>query len=190
MISMDTTILNYLNSFAGRWMFFDTAVIFKAEYLGWWMLTGLGAFLIYPVYFGRKRFVSTWTFHVQVQMQMVFVALVSAFFSRFFITDLIRFFYSRPRPFETMDIYQLVAHDGGSSFPSGHAAFFFALAAGVFIYYRKWGILFYLFALAMGISRVIAGIHWPSDILGGAVIGIVSAYLVNYFVLKYKKYSS
>ena len=181
---MDTAFFNFLNGFGGKWQFFDTVVIFKAEYLGWWMLAGLGAFLISQVYFRRRRFVSTWTFHVQVQM--VLVALVSAFFSRFFITDLIRFFYDRPRPFETMDIYQLVAHGAGSSFPSGHAAFFFALATGVFIYYRKWGILFYLFALAMGISRVIAGIHWPSDILGGAVIGIASAYFVNYLFLKYK----
>ena len=176
---MDTTILNYLNSFAGRWMFFDTAVIFKAEYLGWWMLTGLGAFLIYPVYFWRKRFVSTWTFHVQVQMQMVFVALVSAFFSRFFITDLIRFFYSRPRPFETMDIYQLVAHDGGSSFPSGHAAFFFALAVTIFFYNRRWGIWYFIWAMVIGFARIFAGVHWPADIIGGIIVGVFCGVLVH-----------
>ena len=188
MIDMDTTILNYLNSFAGKWVILDQMVVFKAEYLGWWMLGGLGLFLIISAYFKNRHPMSSWTSDVQVK-QMVFVALLSAFFSRFFITDLVRFFYSRPRPFETMDIYQLVAHDGGSSFPSGHAAFFFALAAGVFIYYRKWGILFYLFALAMGISRVIAGVHFPSDILGGAVIGIVSAYLVFYITKKYREKS-
>ncbi len=182
--------MNYLNSFAGRWQFFDAAVIFKAEYLGWWMLAGVGAFLAVSAYLKRGELKAR---------HMVFVAVVSGLLSRFVVTEIIRFFYDRPRPFDlsaealakagVLDVYQLIEHSGGGSFPSGHAAFFFAVAAGVFIYYKKWGILFYLFALAMGLSRVIAGIHWPSDILGGAIIGIASAYLTTYVVSKYQKHS-
>lgn len=188
---MDLAIFNYLNSFAGRREFLDVMIVFKAEYLGWWMIFGLVVFLAASLYFKRdwKR-----------AKQMVFIALVSGLFSRFIITDIIRFFYSRPRPFDLPaevitkagvdNIYQLIPHASGGSLPSGHAAFFFAIAAGVFIFYRKWGFLFFLLAFAMGVSRVIAGIHWPSDILGGAVIGILSAYLINYAMLKYKKHSS
>ncbi|MEK7566777.1 MAG: phosphatase PAP2 family protein [Patescibacteria group bacterium] len=174
---MDTAIFNYLNSFAGRWPLFDLGVIFRAEYFGWWMIFGLGIFLAASFYFKRD-------FHRA--KKMVFLALASGVLSRFIIADAIRFFYDRPRPFEVLDgVYQLIGHSGGGSFPSGHATFFFALAGAVFIYYRKWGILFYLLALAMGISRVIAGVHWPSDILGGAVIGILSAYLVFYLTKNY-----
>lgn len=173
---MDMTIFNYLNSFAGKWEFLDMMIVFKAEYLGWWMIFGLAVFLAESFYFNRdfKR-----------AKQMVFVALVSSFLSRFIITDIIRFFYSRPRPFEILDVYKLLEHDGGISFPSGHAAFFFAVAAAVFIFYRKWGILFYFLALAMGLSRVVAGIHWPSDVLAGAVIGILSAYFIFYLTKNY-----
>ena len=178
MNEVDLIIFQWLNSWAGVRELWDTLIIFRAEWLGYWIGGALGLFLI----FGKEKKKELW---------MVFEALAASLISRFVFTEIIRYFYNRPRPFEILsNIYQLLEHSPGGSFPSGHAAFFFALAAGVFIYYRKWGILFYLFALAMGISRVIAGIHWPSDILGGAVIGIVSAYLVNYFVLKYKKYSS
>ncbi len=178
---MDAIIFNYLNSFAGRWQFFDAIVVFKAEYLGWWMLVGLGAFLIISAYLKRNELKAR---------KMVFTAIAAGILSRYVITEIIRFFYDRPRPFEVLDVYKLVARDGGGSFPSGHAAFFFAIAAAVFIYYRKWGILFYLFALAMGVARVIAGVHFLSDILGGAIVGIISAYLINHLVSKYKKHSS
>src|SRR3989344_2734013 len=57
-------------------------------------------------------------------------------------------------------------------------ALFFAIAATLFIYNRRWGIVFFIAAIAMGAGRVLAHIHWPIDILGGAVIGIVSAAIV------------
>ena len=182
---MDALVFNYLNSFAGRWPFLDAMVVFNAEYLGWWMVFGLGVFLLASFYF-KRDFVRA--------KEMVLVALASGILSRFVIAEAIRFLYSRPRPFEVfevLDVYKLIGHAGGGSFPSGHAVFFFALAASVFIYYRKWGVLFYLLALAMGISRIIAGVHFPSDILGGAVIGILTAYATDYLFQKLvKKYGA
>ena len=157
----------------------DSFVIFKAEYLGWWVLGGLGVFLIASAYFRKD---------IKKASRMVIIALSAGILSRFVFTEAIRFFYNRPRPFEVLnDIYQLVVHSGGGSFPSGHAAFFFALAAGVFIFYRWWGVLFFAFAVSISAGRVIVGIHWPSDILAGAIIGIASAYLVYYIFSIYQK---
>ncbi|MDP3727351.1 MAG: phosphatase PAP2 family protein, partial [bacterium] len=62
---------------------------------------------------------------------------------------------------------------------SGHAAFFFALAAVVGRYYPKTSVLFYAAAFSLAVSRVVAGIHWPSDILGGAVVGIAVGLLTH-----------
>lgn len=157
----------------------DPFIIFKAEYLGWWVLGGLGIFLVASAYFRKDITKASW---------MVFTALSAGILSRFIFADTIRFFYDRPRPFEVLsDVYQLVAHSGGSAFPSGHATFFFALAAGVFIFYRWWGVLFFAFAVSISAGRVIVGIHWPSDILAGAIIGIASAYLVYYILSIYQK---
>lgn len=174
---MDNALFHYLNSWAGRYSILDTMMIFKAEYLGWFALGGLGVFLVVSTYFHKDE--------AKVRF-MVLTALFAGIFSRFVVTEVIRLFYDRPRPFEVVNgIYQLVTHPSGGSFPSGHAAFFFALAAGVFIFYRGLGALFFAFALAIGTTRVIAGVHWPSDILGGAIVGIISAYFVYYLLSIY-----
>ena len=72
------------------------------------------------------------------------------------------------------------------SFPSGHAAFFFALAMAVYFYNKKWGTWFFATAILITVARVIAGVHYPPDILGGAVIGIMVAYIVFYFAERTK----
>jgi len=84
------------------------------------------------------------------------------------------------------NVRQLIFHESSGSFPSGHAAFSFAVAMGVYYYYPKTSILFFLASIAMGLGRVSAGVHWPSDILGGAVVGIFSAWLIDFIIKKFK----
>jgi len=111
---------------------------------------------------------------------MVLVALVSAAVSRGIIATVIRFFYHHPRPFDVLAVKQLVP-ESGYSFPSGHAAFYFALSTGVCLYNKKLGAGFFIVSALMGIARIFAGIHWPADILGGALIGIGTTLLVIFF---------
>jgi undecaprenyl-diphosphatase len=76
------------------------------------------------------------------------------------------------------------AGDGGlidwSSFPSDHAAVFFALAMSIFFVWRAAGIvaLSYVF-LVIAMPRLYLGFHYPTDILGGALIGIVLAFVAR-----------
>ena len=78
-----------------------------------------------------------------------------------------------------MGVRQLVAHPNGASFPSGHASLAFGIAAGVAYYYPKTSIVFFVAALLVGVGRVVAGIHWPSDIVGGAIAGLMGAFLAR-----------
>lgn len=175
MNALDISIFQYLNSWAGINSFYDWAIIFRAEYLPW--VVGIGIFLF--LIFGRNKKRELW---------MPIQAFASAIMARFVFTEIIRFFYNRPRPFEILqNIHQLIQHEAGGSFPSGHAAFFFALAMGVYYYHRVWGIIFFLAAISIGGGRVAAGLHWPSDILGGAVVGILSAILINFLFKKIKR---
>ena len=122
------------------------------------------------------------------ELLMIIHAFAGAVLARFVFTEVIRYFYDRPRPFEVLNnVYQLIQHSPGGSFPSGHAAFFFALATGVFFYRKWWGVLFYAAALLVSFSRVAAGIHWTSDIVAGAAIGIFSAILINFLFKKIKR---
>lgn len=170
---MDLLLFQYLNSLAGEWGWLDTIVIFFAEYLAYWLIGGLLALAIwYRKSYGWKMF---------------FWSLVAAVFSRLFITEIIRFFYDKLRPFEVLDIFQLLTHSSGGAFPSGHAAFFFALSTIIFLYNKKWGSVFITATILMTLSRVIVGIHWPYDILGGAVIGVLSGIFVVYIGGKFFK---
>jgi len=118
---------------------------------------------------------------------MVIFAFASAAVARLGVAEIIRFFYNRPRPFETLEgARQLIEHSGGGSFPSGHASLSFAVAAAVYFYYPKTSILFFFAALSIGVGRVAAGLHWPSDILGGAAVGILSAWLLEFLFKKFK----
>jgi undecaprenyl-diphosphatase len=73
------------------------------------------------------------------------------------------------------------------SFPSGHMTFFFALSMAIYMYNKKWGIWFMAASLIMGIARIIAGVHYPTDILGGAIIGIIVGYFVTRLIKKPSK---
>ena len=68
-----------------------------------------------------------------------------------------------------------------SSFPSDHAVLFFTLATGVSFANRKAGFLLYLHAIFfVSLSRIFLGIHYPSDILAGAVLGCGFGYLASW----------
>lgn len=175
---LDVAIFRWLNSWAFWQSWADAAIIFRAVFLGWWMLAGLlafGALALLPRFSHLQR--KNW--------QMICATLTGALLARFGVAEAIRYFYNRPRPFEVLaDINQVLSHEPGSSFPSGHAAFFFAIAAGVSYYYPKTSILFYAAALSLSAARVVAGIHWPSDIVGGAFIGIAVGLLVHQLTVR------
>jgi undecaprenyl-diphosphatase len=66
-----------------------------------------------------------------------------------------------------------------SSFPSDHGSYLFAIAAGLWLISRHWGLLFGVFGLWVGLGRVFVGLHYPGDILTGALIGIATSLAVN-----------
>ena len=89
-------------------------------------------------------------------------------------------FWQRPRPFvaHPHDTILLVAPSNEPSFPSDHAVAAFAIAFAVAFVGRRVGAAFLAGATLLAVARVIAGLHYPGDVLGGAAIGLLSATLV------------
>lgn len=168
-MAYDIKLFYLFDSLAGKSDIFDWVVIFSAEYLGWFVAAAFLAILIFSGFSNSEKF------------RIFLVAVFSVVLSRFVITEIIRFLYCRQRPFMAYAVNQLVG-DSHCSFPSGHAAFFFALAMAIYFYNKKWGAWFFIAAILISLSRIVAGVHYPTDILGGAVIGILSAYVIfRYF---------
>jgi len=167
-MTLDTQLFYLLNNLAGKSPLFDRIIVFFASYLPYILVILFFVLLFFSQYQKREK------------LQILLVVGISSLITRFGITELIRFFYHRPRPFLVLPVHQLLAETSWS-FPSGHATFFFAMATAVFLYNKKWGIVFFITTILITISRVIAGVHYPSDIIGGAVIGIVVAYATFYY---------
>ncbi|RME61360.1 phosphatase PAP2 family protein [Candidatus Parcubacteria bacterium] len=142
----------------------DFAVKFFASYLPYLFLAGL----VYLGKIGYRDWRARWNFFVTL--------VLSAVIARGVLVEIIRFFYPHPRPFVALGIDPLFI-SSGNSFPSGHAATFFAFAAVVIMLAPRWGWWLFFFALLNGMGRVAAGVHWPADILGGIGVGIASGLL-------------
>lgn len=75
-----------------------------------------------------------------------------------------------------------------TSFPSGHTAASFAVAAGVYMAgWKKTGIALYIAASLIGFSRLYLGVHFPTDVIGGAIVGVLCAWIVRKIMDRVKK---
>ena len=95
---------------------------------------------------------------------------------------LMRWGFPMPRPVQLGMGHQWIAHGSRASFPSMHAAGAFALAQGISLgvgRHRRWLLVsIWTLASSVALSRVVLGVHFPSDILAGLLVGMGSAVLV------------
>ncbi len=160
---MDYFLFQEINNLAGEWAYLDALGIFFARYSGYVLIFAL-------LLFSARNYRKYWP--------MLVGAFSAAIVSRFVITEIIRFFWPRLRPFVENQANVIISQSPiESSFPSGHASFYFAISAAVFFYNKKLGIIFLATSVLMGMARIFVGVHWSSDILAGALIGIFSGWL-------------
>ncbi len=174
-MSFDLVLFNAINGMAGQWRVLDILGIFLAHYLPYVLIVILLSFCL------TSGFKQKWG--------MVLVAFISAGTASLIVKRIILFFIQRPRPYMVLSqshtLISKAVSENFQAFPSGHALFFFALAMAVYFYHKKWGIFFFIWAGLMGLARIFTGVHWPSDILGGAILGVAIACLIQFLYVKY-----
>ncbi|MEI6585394.1 MAG: phosphatase PAP2 family protein [Sediminibacterium sp.] len=99
-------------------------------------------------------------------------------------TEGFKIIVNRDRPFVTYpnSVFPISTDEKNKSMPSGHTSFSFTTATSVYLMYPKWYVAVPAFAWAtsVGYSRMYLGLHYPSDVLMGAVVGSTSAIITNW----------
>lgn len=97
---------------------------------------------------------------------------------------LLKEFFARPRPCQILtDVITPLGCTGTYSFPSNHALNNFAVATFFSFLFPQFRVILFITASLIAISRVYLGLHYPSDIIGGAVLGIIFGYIFSEIVL-------
>lgn len=95
---------------------------------------------------------------------------------------------ARPRPCAVdTSVTLLIPYPSEYSFPSGHTSNGFAAATAVFLNFRKSGILALVVAGIIAFSRMYLFVHYPTDILGGIVLGVFDAWMVQLMIMRWGK---
>ena len=111
------------------------------------------------------------------EMRMNGFMIAAPYLLSVIITNTIKVFVSRPRPFTDYHFIQKLSEGGSNSFPSGHTSDVFSIAMIVSIFFPKPKIIIpiFIWAILVGYSRMDLGVHYPTDVLAGAFIGISSS---------------
>lgn len=168
--AFDLRLLFAFNHYAGINILIDQLIVFTGVYL--WYLIPLG--LIFYWFVGSDRLRS------RKLVLMTFVGLV---LGRLVFAEILKLAIFVPRPYLVYyGMHQLIFKETESAFPSGHTSAVFAMATVIYFYNRAWGIGLMSAGVIIGAARVVGGVHYPSDIIGGIIIGVLTGLLVHYMI--------
>lgn len=169
---MNSYIFNLIYNF-GRGTFIESFGFYFAQYSIFVVIGAIFIAGLYQVY--RKNKLALF----------YFFALFSGA-TGYVVSKIIRMIYLSPRPFMKLNLVPSFEVFDIYSFPSGHTIFLSAVAMFVLMKYQKFGLFLLAVALLTGLARIHAGVHWPSDILAGAGLGIIIGFCVHKLALRFK----
>ncbi len=168
---IDVSLFYFINHTISN-PFFDKFFPFVTDVKNWY-ITYIVLFLILVIKGGKTGRIAALIF-------LILITVTDQFSSSF-----LKHFIGRIRPCNVLpDVRLLVGCTGSFSFPSSHAVNNFAAAMFFSKIYPKFRWVFFSVATLMALSRPYVGVHYPSDIVGGALIGTVFGYIFAFITMK------
>lgn len=118
--------------------------------------------------------------HKKTYLSEAVILLLSLLLATVFV-QVFKSLLHRPRPYEVYSFIKKLSDAGGGSFPSGHTADAFTVAAFLMLGDYRWLLVLFVlgWAFAVGYSRITLGVHYGSDVLGAVLLGCLSAWVVR-----------
>jgi undecaprenyl-diphosphatase len=135
------------------------------------LVSAIAQYLIFVVAAAAVAF--TLLSEKRVRNKIIALAILS-FILAIILDRIAGWIYYDPRPFVAEHIQPLFPHAADNGFPSEHTLAAMVVAAVIFLYSRKMGIILGICAILIGITRVLSEVHHPVDIIASIVIAIIS----------------
>ncbi|MBK8945688.1 MAG: phosphatase PAP2 family protein [Ignavibacteriae bacterium] len=182
MLMLDLIIIEYLNQFSQQSLFFDKFIVFLSN--NNLLKGGILSFAIWWAWFFNRN--SNFGNRILVISNLVgsFIAMATARILAVILPFRHRPIHDDELSFEVPHGMNAFLLEGWSSMPSDHAVLYFTLASGLFFISRIVGFFAIIYtAIIISFPRIYLGLHYPSDIFVGAIIGIAFSYIsYKYFV--------
>jgi len=169
LIELHTQMFFWLHSFSKISLELNYWLYIIAERIDLYVIC-IGILSIF-VYHYRYRNYHLWSISHTAVKEAVFI--ITAVLFAWSLAYIMKITFTMPRPYIRFasEVLPLFPYGGYDSFPSGHATLFSALATAIYYLHKKIGFVFILIAIFISISRVIAGVHFPIDIVVGWILG-------------------
>lgn len=171
---MDEIVFMWINSGAEKLAFLNPLMIFLSKYAVLFFMLGA---VVY------------WFTRARANRRMIVEALISGAIGvtvNWIIGEIIY----RDRPFVNHDVIQLVSHEANASFPSTHSLGAFVIAMTIWQFRRRDGWIWLILAAGIALGRVWTGVHYPGDVIAGALIGSFISILVHRYIARISLASS
>ncbi|MFC7680209.1 undecaprenyl-diphosphatase [Paenibacillus sp. GCM10028914] len=164
---INVELFRFINDIGKEYAFLNSTFIFLAEYMVYIL-----ALLTILFWFSRK-----------LSNRMMVISAMISFMLAEILGKIAGQLHSNKQPFvELPHVNQLIEKTVNNSFPSDHTILFFSFCVTFCIFHKRWRYIWISLAFLVGLSRVWVGVHYPADVIVGALISTVCAYFIAIMV--------